>query len=175
MQFKFRERKQHSEVSKSIEKTLPALQAFARTLTADKMSADDLVQASCERALQKSNQVTDLGGIKSWLNRIVYTQWLDSLRKKGRLKEESMTEEADVSVRQRNTEEKYITKLDIEKALKYLSAEHRAAVVLVTVLGYSYEEAAELIGVPTGTVASRVARGRIHLAQHLRSKNINEL
>ncbi len=165
------ESKRHGEVCKGIESALPAIRAFARSLTADRMSADDLVQSSCERALRRTSQVTNLAGIKSWLNRIVYTQWQDVLRKKSRLKENSVSEESEFEAKQKSVEKAYITKLDMETALACLSAEHRSAVVLVSMLGYGYEEAAELLGVPTGTVASRVARGRVILAEYLQKKN----
>lgn len=165
------ERKRYLAICKGIENALPAIRAFARSLTADRMSADDLVQSSCERALQRTDQVTNLAGIKNWLNRIVYTQWQDVLRKKTRLKESPVNDEEDFKVKQNNVEKTYITKLDMEKGLSHLSPEHRSAVVLVGVLGYGYEEAAELLEVPTGTVASRVARGRIALSEYLQKKN----
>ena len=59
------------------------------------------------------------------------------------------------------------TTLDIKKALKTLPAEHHAAIMLVSVEGYSYAEAASVLDVPVGTVASRVARGRTMLGRLL--------
>lgn len=165
------ERKRYVEVCKGIENALPAIRAFARSLTADRMSADDLVQSSCERALRRTNQVTNLAGIKSWLNRIVYTQWQDVLRKKSRQKESPIASEEELEVKLKSVERAYITKLDMEKALACLTPEHRSAVVLVSMLGYGYEEAADLLGVPAGTVASRVARGRVILAEYLQKKS----
>ena len=62
-----------------------------------------------------------------------------------------------------------LKKLNIENALARLSPEHRAAVVLVSMVGYNYQEASDILEVPVGTLASRVARARLLLAKYLKS------
>jgi RNA polymerase sigma-70 factor (ECF subfamily) len=160
-----------SEIIAIMEASLPALRAFARGLCGNKMMADDLLQSACERALLRLEQVTDLSGVKSWLNRIVYTQWQDVLRKRTRRNTNLLHlgeyRAATGSFSHDNGEEKQIAKLDIENALAYLSPEHRVAVVLVSMLGYNYQEASVILEVPVGTLASRVARARLLLAGYL--------
>ncbi|WP_084553856.1 RNA polymerase sigma factor [Desulfopila aestuarii] len=158
-------------IRKAMEDSLPALRAFARGLCLDRMSADDLVQAACERALERLEQVTDIGGVKSWLNRIVYTQWHDMLRRRNRRSSKILQfalHWAGYEESQRSEGERVrAMRLDVEKALASLDPEPRAAVVLVGMLGYSYKEAAAVLELSAGTVASRVARARNRMAEVL--------
>lgn len=159
-------------IRRSIEDALPYLRAFARGLCSNRMEADDIVQSACERALERLDQVTDLSGIRSWLNRIVFTQWQDLLRKRARRRNRTFQLYEYQSLlgqgRGRQTEERNISRLDIRKSLDLLSPDHRVALVLVSMLGYGYEEAAAMLNLPVGTVASRVARARLQLARSLK-------
>lgn len=141
---------------------LPRLRRFALTLARDPDRADDLVQASCERALTRLDQLREGTRLDSWLYRIAYTQWIDKLRRKKKrsaklilLSNEPGNSEPGIDVN--NTLE---TALDLQNALTKLPEENRVALMLVSVEGYSYAEAASVMEVPAGTVASRVARAR---------------
>ena len=161
----------HQEILQAMEEALPALRAFARGLCLDRISADDLVQAACARALERLDQVTDLSGMRSWLNRIVYTQWQDTLRRRWRRKrniiEMSRYWQSIEESKHKQEERARVARLDIEQALTCLDSDARAAVVLVGMLGYSYQEAALVLELPAGTVASRVARARSRMADFL--------
>lgn len=141
---------------------LPRLRRFALTLTRDPDRADDLVQASCERALTRFDQLRKGTRFDSWLYRIIYTQWIDKLRRK---KTQSaklilLTNESRSMNPGTDAGNPLDTALDLQKALNSLPEEHQAALMLVSVEGYSYAEAASVLDVPAGTVASRVARAR---------------
>ncbi len=148
---------------------LPRMRRFARSLVRDPEKADDLVQAACERALSRLNQVHEGTRLDSWLYRILYTRWIDRLRR-GKTRSDhlvvlsnenrSKTAPADIVAGLE-------TALDIKRALKALPEENLAAITLVSVEGYTYAEAAEVMGVPAGTVASRVARARTVLSRVL--------
>lgn len=172
-------RDRHNEIIKIMEESLPALRAFARGLVFNNMVADDLVQSACERALNRLDQVHDISGVRSWLNRIVYTQWQDVLRRRQRRKKSlsilGQNQEESLHSAASQNEESVIAKLDIHKALQELSDEHQAAVVLVSMLGYEYEEVAKILGVPQGTVASRVARARSLMAKSLKKEKSRKL
>lgn len=159
------------QIIAEIEQRLPALRSLAMGLCGDRFVADDLVQSACERALKRLDQVTDLAGIGSWLNRIIYTQWQDLLRKRTRRKAKLLSFGQHRNQLQRGGaplgESTTIAKLDIEKGLDLLTNEHRAVLALVIVAGHSYQEAAAILDLPVGTVASRVARAKSMLAQHL--------
>ena len=159
------------QIISEIEQRLPALRSFAMGLCGDRFVADDLVQSACERALERLGQVRDLAGVGSWLNRIIYTQWQDILRKRTRRKAKLLSFGHHRNQLQRGGtapgENTTIAKLDIEKGLDLLSNEQRAVLALVLIAGHSYQEAAAILDLPVGTVASRVARAKAMLADHL--------
>ena len=148
---------------------LPRLRRFARSLTRDPDRADDLVQAACQRALERLDQVRQGTRLDSWRYRIRYTRWIDKVRR-GKTRTANLVvltnEDAPFLVDDQVGKD-LAAALDIKKALEALPAEHHAAVTLVSVEGYSYEEAASVLDVPVGTVASRVARGRTMLGRLL--------
>lgn len=148
---------------------LPRLRRFARGLARDPDKADDLVQAACRRALERLDQVREGTRIDSWLYRIIYTRWIDKVRR-GKTRSAHLVvlagEEVPAAANAKAAKD-LATALDIKNALAKLPAEHHAAITLVSVEGYSYEEAASVLEVPVGTVASRVARARTMLGKML--------
>lgn len=158
------------QIISEIERLLPVFRSFAAGLCGDRFVADDLVQAACERALERLDQVRDVTGVGSWLNRIIYTQWQDLLRKRKSRRTKLLSFGHYQSAQQRSNragEYRAIAKLDIEKGLDRLSDDYRAALVLVTMAGHNYQEAAVILDIPVGTVASRVARAKAMLADYL--------
>ena len=148
---------------------LPRLRRFARSLAKDPDKADDLVQAACERALGRLSHVREGTRLDSWLYRIMYTRWIDKMRR-GKTRAAKLVVLAathktfDVG---KEMGDYLDTALDIQKAFDTLPAEHKAAIALVSVEGYSYDEAASVLNLPVGTVASRVARARTMLGKLL--------
>ena len=148
---------------------LPRFRRFARSLARDPDSADDIVQAACQRALERLDQVREGTRLDSWIYRIIYTRWIDKLRR-GKTRTANlqiMTNEDDSTTADGRYGTDLTAALDMKKALASLPAEHHAAITLVSVEGYSYKEAASVLDVPVGTVASRVARGRTMLGNFL--------
>ena len=146
---------------------LPRLRRFARSLARDPDKADDLVQAACRRALERLDQVREGTRIDSWLYRIIYTRWIDKVRR-GRTRSANLvvlTGEDVPAPANAEAAKDLATALDFKNAFAKLPAEHHAAITLVSVEGYSYEEAASVLDVPVGTVASRVARARTMLGR----------
>ena len=148
---------------------LPHLRRFARGLTKDPDKADDLVQEACERALKKLNHSGQELNLKSLLYRIIYNRWIDNLRRrKTRMtKLVVLSEQNKFKASDSNTGDHLDVVLDLQSALDKLDDEHRAAIMLIGVEGYSYAEAAAVLEVPPGTVASRVARARTKLGELL--------
>jgi len=151
---------------------LPRLRRFARNLTADADSADDLVQMACERALRRLDQYRDGTRLDSWLYRIIYTQWIDRVRRRQRrsAQAESLRDLQALDEDRASSPRRLVSFMDVKKALGRLAQENRAAILLVAVEGYTYAEAAAVLGVPPGTVASRVARARSALAEHFQEE-----
>jgi len=147
---------------------LPRLRRFARGLTGSADRADNLVQASCERALARVEQWTPGTRLDSWMFRIVRTIWIDELRARAvrdRVHEqENLGERIFDGVRHM---EARLTVEAVREAVAHLSPEQREILLLIAVEGVSYKEAAEIMDVPIGTVMSRLARARAALLKQL--------
>lgn len=147
----------------------PRFRRFARGLTRDLDRADDLIQAACQRALERLDQYREGTRIDSWMYRIIYTRWIDEVRRDNTRTANLVVlqNEDNVKSEANHMSTRLIRSMDIHSALETLSEEHRAAIMLVSVEGYSYTEAATVLNVPVGTVASRVARARTVLGKLL--------
>jgi RNA polymerase sigma-70 factor (ECF subfamily) len=147
---------------------LPRLRRFAAGLTRSATEADDLVQAACERALTREHQFQEGTRFDSWMFRIVQTIWIDQLRARDIRKEDG-----DIAEERLGTDEPVrrvearLALSEVRRAVSLLPPDQRATLMLVTVEGLSYKEAADVAGVPIGTIMSRLARARIALQQLL--------
>lgn len=144
---------------------LPRLRRFARALARDPTDADDLVQLSLERALRRADQYRPELRLDSWMFGIMRHAWIDEVRAAQRrakhMDEESLA--AELSAPHPEPAET----LALLNALHALPEDQKVAIALVLVEGLSYREAAEVAGVPEGTLTSRVARGRAALLAQL--------
>jgi RNA polymerase sigma-70 factor, ECF subfamily len=152
---------------------LPRLRRFARGLAGSAADADDLVQAACERALSRAHQFEAGTRFDSWMFRIVQTIWIDQVRARDIRRtggeDESLLVGSDESVRR---VEARMALREVDAALDSLPMEQRAALLLVTVDGLSYKEAAEIAEVPVGTIMSRLARARVALQAKLEAGGV---
>jgi RNA polymerase sigma-70 factor (ECF subfamily) len=145
---------------------LPRLRRFAAGLTRSASEADDLVQAACERALAREHQFQEGTRFDSWMFRIVQTIWIDQLRARDIRKEDG-----DIAEERLGTDEPVrrvearLALAEVRRAVSLLPPDQRSTLMLVTVEGLSYKQAAEVAGVPIGTIMSRLARARIGLQQ----------
>jgi RNA polymerase sigma-70 factor, ECF subfamily len=152
---------------------IPRLRRFALGLTRNGPEADDVVQMALERAISKIHQFQPGTRLDAWLFRIVRTTWLDDRRRMARRPAESNEEAvngfAGDSLPQTDTLD---LRADLARALGTLTEDQRAVVLLVLVEGQSYEEAGEILGVPTGTIMSRLSRARTALMQALSQQGV---
>ena len=146
---------------------LPRLRRFGRTLAPRREDADDLVQVAIEKALTRADQWTPGTRLDSWMFRIMQNAWIDELRARERRGQTFLPEAAGEHVGDATSPAEPMQALLLRKAVAGLSEEHRAVVGLVMVEGFSYEEAAETLGLPVGTVTSRIGRARDALRQAL--------
>lgn len=146
-----------------IEGYVPALRRYARALTRDADHADDLVQDCLERAIRKRRLWSPTGPLRAWLFRILlnlYRNELRANRRKGaEIPLEAMTMEPAVPAPQPGR----IALAEIARAVERLPLEQREALLLVVLEGASYQEAAGIIGIPAGTLMSRLGRARAAL------------
>lgn len=152
---------------------LPRLRRFARSLARNAADADDLAQITLERALARAAQWRPPpanaaaeqveAAVRSWMFGIMKNAWIDDRRAAQRRRRlftpaedyHELADHAHVAQEQR---------LSIEAALQRLPEDQLIAVALVLVEGFAYHEAAEVLGIPVGTLTSRVSRGRETLA-----------
>jgi RNA polymerase sigma-70 factor, ECF subfamily len=155
-------------VSDQLIAVLPRMRRFARGLTGSAVEADDLVQAACERALTRAHQFQEGTRFDSWMFRIVQTIWIDQLRSRNVRQEDAEDEGMHIGTDEPGRRAEARLALDeVRNALQQIPAEQRAALLLVTVDGLSYKEAAEIADVPVGTIMSRLARARMALQARL--------
>jgi RNA polymerase sigma-70 factor (ECF subfamily) len=152
---------------------LPTMRRFALSLTRSGDQADDLVQAACERALLSAESFAPGTRFDAWMFRIIRNLWIDRLR---RTKTQAAVpvEEAD-NLEGADGEDTAVARLELSDtaaAIMRLPDEQREVLTLVCIEGLSYGEAAAVIGVPIGTVMSRLSRARVRLAQLLEAKGI---
>jgi RNA polymerase sigma factor (sigma-70 family) len=138
---------------------LPRLRRFGRTLARSREDADDLVQIALERALTRTDQWQPGTRLDSWMFRIMQNAWIDEPRARERRAQTFVAEEEGEHVGVSTTEAQ-IDAIAVRKAVAQLNDDQRAVVGLVLVEGLPYREAAEVLGLPIGTLTSRLARAR---------------
>jgi len=141
---------------------LPRLRRFGRAITRHREDADDLVQVAVERALARREQWEPGTRMLSWMFKIMNNAWIDEVRARTRRDQIFAPEEAGEHVGVSPMDD-HLNALAVRRAIERLSDEQRIAVGLVLVEGLPYKEAAEVLGVPIGTVTSRLARAREQL------------
>jgi len=145
-----------------VEAAIPALRRYARALTRDADTADDLVQDTLVRAL-RAEQMFEGDEVRSWLYTILTNLNRNRLRALARRPVLSPIEDNDAP----DFAGPEAGGRDIVRALALLVEEQRAALLLVVLEGLSYREVAEVQGVPIGTVMSRLARARAQIKTYL--------
>jgi RNA polymerase sigma-70 factor, ECF subfamily len=143
---------------------LPRLWAFALRICGDRHDAEDLVQRACVRALERAHQLQPDTAPLSWMFSIVHSTWINELRARNvrartgkEWDDEFLETVADVHAR---TPEQNVMNSQIVSAVQRLPETQRVVMQLVAVEGLGYKEAAETLGVPIGTVMSRLSRAR---------------
>lgn len=144
---------------------LPRLRRFAHTLSRNPADADDLTQATVERALRSRASWQPGTRLDSWLYRIMRNLWVDTVRSRSRREDlHAPVEEAEsLGADPRNAIEASIDFRTAMNAMQRLPDEQREVVALILIEGFGYRECSEILGLPIGTVSSRLVRGRTAL------------
>jgi RNA polymerase sigma-70 factor (ECF subfamily) len=148
---------------------LPRLRRFARALTQVSSDADDLVQLTVEKWLRERAQWATGTKLDSWMFTAMRNAWIDETRLRSRRREsadgaDEAEQVADGSVA---SEDLKVQAMSVQAAMAALPSDQRVVVALVLVDGMSYQEAAELLGIPEGTLTSRLSRARATLLSKL--------
>jgi len=144
---------------------LPRLRRFGHTLSRNPADADDLTQATVERALRSREQWEPGTRLDSWVYRIMRNLWVDTIRSRGRREDlHAPVEEAEnLGQDPRAAIEASIDLRTAMNAMQRLPDEQREIVALILIEGFGYRECSDILGLPIGTVSSRLVRGRTAL------------
>ena len=148
------------EIYRSIEAEIPRLRRYARALARDVATADDLVQDCLARALGKLHLWQEGTDLRAWLFTILHNQYVNQVRRAVREGAAVGLSETEPMLTRAPHQGKSLELRDLERAIAKLPEEQRAVILLVGLEGMRYEEVAEVLGVPVGTVRSRLSRGR---------------
>jgi RNA polymerase sigma-70 factor (ECF subfamily) len=142
---------------------LPALRRYAMALCGDRELTDDLVQDAIERALSRAPNSLEPEKLGAWLRSVVHNLFIDEIRRRRRrgIGVDVATMENDLTLSTAPADR--LASIDVSRATASLSIEHRQILVLAGVEELSYQEIAEELSVPLGTVMSRLARARAAL------------
>jgi len=159
----------NDELRKELAALIPRLRRFARVLTGNMSDADDVVQATLEKAMRNLGQWQQGTRLDRWVFAIARNAWIDDRRLAHNRAQfddistmtELQGEDGQAVVEQRSTQKA------VQDAIARLPDDQRTLIALVILEGYSYREAAEMLDVPIGTVMSRLARGKAALADLL--------
>ena len=155
-----------SGVLTQIEGCIPALRRYAVALLRNRDDADDLVHDCLVRALDKLHTRRDDADVRAWLFAIMHNVFISQLRRaKARPAGEPLGETHEAAMSIRPDQESNLQWRDLLRGLNALPVEQRSVILLVSVEDLSYADAANVLGVPVGTVMSRLARGRERLRQ----------
>lgn len=156
------------------------LHGYACALARDHDQAADLTQECIVRAIASHNVPREERAFRGWLFRILRNIWIDRLRARERRGESHCdpdhgTARAQASGAPRMMEDVVVNHLAVRQAFVKLSKDHRDVLALVDIGGFSYQEVAEFLDIPRGTVMSRVSRARLALAALLSDRRIASL
>lgn len=147
---------------------LPKLRRFARTLTGDAADADDLLQDACLRAFEKAGDLEDVAKLDGWMFRILRNTWIsETRRRKTRQGEGTVDAEDTDELHSKDDGEAHVSAGEIRDQILGLPEGLASVLLLVSIEGYSYREAAEILDIPLGTVMSRLSRARRSIADAL--------
>jgi RNA polymerase sigma-70 factor (ECF subfamily) len=164
------------EIELGLISLLPRLRRFAIGLSGSVDEGDDLVQAACLKAIERYSQWQTDSRLDSWVYKIIMNIWIDRRRSAA-----SRLSVPGDGLWDQIPGASLITELEARQDLKKawsaintLPDEQRQVLLLVTVEGFGYQEAADMLEIPIGTVMSRLARARVALARLVRDKPAEE-
>ena len=151
-----------------IEACIPALRRYASALLRDRQEVDDLVHDCLVRALDRLHTRHEDGEMRPWLFAIMHNLFINRIRRVKRRGVMKPVEAADLAaLGQRADQEDALRRQDLMRALTELPKDQRSVLLLVAVEDLPYAETARILGVPIGTVMSRLSRAREKLRQSM--------
>jgi RNA polymerase sigma factor (sigma-70 family) len=143
--------------AKRLVELIPRLRRYARALVGDRATADDLVQDTLERAWAKLHLYRRGTDLRAWLFTVMHNVHVNRVRS---ARPTDTLDDEMPELAQRPTQSDGLLVRDLDRSIARLPADQRAVLLLVTLEDMSYEEVARTLGIPIGTVMSRLSRAR---------------
>jgi RNA polymerase sigma-70 factor (ECF subfamily) len=156
-----------TDIAALVEPHIPALRRYAWALLRGRDSADDLVQDCLERAVGRWHLRRRDGNVRAWLFAILHNQFMSDRRRDKRRGLEMPLDSLPREPATMASQEANLAVGDVLEALKALPEDQRSILLLVGVEAFSYQQSADILGIPIGTVMSRLSRGRERLRRLL--------
>ncbi|MFO1069511.1 MAG: sigma-70 family RNA polymerase sigma factor [Geminicoccaceae bacterium] len=150
-----------------LESCIPGLRRYARALLRDSQRADDLVQDCLERALSRRHLWRGGGSLRPWLFKIMHNINANQARSRATRPVHQTLDGVEAAAADAESQTSRLALRDMAAGLETLPEEQRRVVLLVALEGLSYQEIAEVLEVPIGTVMSRLSRARDRLRLHM--------
>ena len=163
-----------SDFAQLLETEIPRLRRYARALTRDASRADDMVQSCLLRAVAKQHLWQPGTDLRAWLFTILHNQNVNYVRRSVRQGVTVPLEDVAPALTAPSNVEASLELRDLERAIARLPEEQRQVILLVGLEGMGYEEAAGVLGIPVGTVRSRLSRGRDSLRALLDHEGVED-
>lgn len=165
--------------SDSLTKLIPRLRRYALVLTQSNTDGEDLLQTTLERALLKKSQWQKNTHLDRWMFTIMSSQWKNECRhnkvKRGNGLDNNVQQIVDSYTANPETEaERTFLQNRVLKEVMALSEDHREAILFVYIEGMKYQDAADILSIPLGTLMSRLARARMILADRFSEKSFDK-
>jgi RNA polymerase sigma-70 factor, ECF subfamily len=148
-------------------KEIGSLRRFALRLTKNAHDAEDLVQATLLRAIEKKDYFQNDTNLFSWTSKIMFNLFVSRYRQKKKFETQYDPTPYIDQVSIGPSQEESVDLVTVGEGMKRLSPEHREILLLICVRGFRYEEASEMLKIPVGTVRSRLSRARAQLQEML--------
>lgn len=146
-----------------------SLYRFALRLTRNQSEADDLLQSTLLRALEKKDYFQDGSNLFSWTSKIMFNIFAGQYRRKKKFETQYDPQHYIDQASIVPSQEVVVDLAKVKECMKDLSKEHREILVMVCIRGLRYEEVSEALQIPVGTVRSRLSRARTQLQELLES------
>jgi len=151
---------------------IPRLRRYARALVGDRAASDDLVQDTLERAWSKLHLYRRGTDLRAWLFTVMHNVHVNRVRA---MRPTDPIEDDMPELAQRATQDDALVVRDLDRAISTLPVAQREVLLLVALEDLSYEETARVLGIPIGTVMSRLARAREKLRDLMQGKGGTKL
>ena len=149
-----------SDFHRQIEEQIPRLRRYARALTRNPDRADDLLQDTLVRALDKQHLYQPGTNLRAWLFTLMHNQNINAIRRNEPLKSSVDIDDTAIALTAVSDTQAASKLAELDRALGKLPQNQRAVILLIGLEGMSYEEAAAVLQVAIGTIRSRLSRGR---------------